>query len=444
MRGLILIAVIALMTINLGLYAQEPSAVQGEPKVKLKVVYEKTFDEEILDVIFDTATVSIEEAVKMGWKEEAFTAEEKARGKALVSYPKVVFFSRGRELSWLPDGRRDSYSTKELRFFGKDNKMMKSLALKDFSEERVYLSPQRKYILISKVPQEWNPKYSGGALYNLNGRKIWEITKAPTTLAASDESYVVAGKIDWICVPPEPGGSFYVYNNKGRSMATVENPEQDRLAPILANFSKDGEYALLCFSAEDTQPAVFVLITQKGKVLWKEEVACIYSRAVGETDILPNKGVIGSIYKGGLQLFYIDWTGNLRWLVPLTASGYACCRFAQDGKRVYASSSKGYLWCFDLNTGRTIWRHKESWSPPLEGRRRVPGSPEFRELYELRQHIVVNGTYKVLVFDSETGKLVAETEYGKDTRIFLSPHNGRIFVVDVKGKRILGLKIEEE
>jgi|GEM_PF-2606268 len=441
MKQVFLAIIIALMTV--GLYGQEPVVDQGEPKVKLKVVYEKSFDEEILDVIFDTATVSIEEAKQMGWKEEAFTEEEKAKGKVSISYPRVVFVSRGRRLSWLPDERRGSYRTKEIEFHDKNAKIINKLILGRKTSQQVFFSPNKKYILVNRLLSEWGSGYSlGGAVYERIGKKIWEIDEL-TPMAVSDEGYVIAGHVDWMNGPPTRGGDFYVYDPQGARIATIVNPDKRRLASLLANFSKDGNYALLCFSPEEAQPAVFVLIAKEGKILWKKEIACIYSRWVGETDIFPQKGVIGCIYKGGLQLFYIDWTGNLRWLIPLTASGYACCRFAQDGKRVYASSSKGYLWCFDLKTGKVIWRHKEPWSPPVEGKRGVPGAPEFLELYELGQNIVVNATYKVLVFDSKTGKLVAESDYGKDTRIFLSLHNGRIFVIDVKGKRVLGLEVEE-
>ena len=46
-------------------------------------MYEKTFEDTIVDVIFDTVT--LEEAKAMGWKEEAFSEEEKAKGKDSLS-----------------------------------------------------------------------------------------------------------------------------------------------------------------------------------------------------------------------------------------------------------------------------------------------------------------------------------------------------------------------
>ena len=55
--------------------------------IKLVPVYEKTFQDTIVDVIFDTATVSISEAKAMGWKEEAFNEEERRRGSLRFLIP---------------------------------------------------------------------------------------------------------------------------------------------------------------------------------------------------------------------------------------------------------------------------------------------------------------------------------------------------------------------
>ena len=69
------------------------SILRAEDKsvIKLIPVHEKTFQDTIVDVIFDTATVSISEAKAMGWKEEAFNEEERAKGELTISYPCVLF-----------------------------------------------------------------------------------------------------------------------------------------------------------------------------------------------------------------------------------------------------------------------------------------------------------------------------------------------------------------
>ena len=429
-RKLFLVSIIAFLAI--GPYAQEKDSVQTESKVNLKVVYEKTFDEPIVDVIFDTATVSIEEAKKMGWKEEAFTAEDKIQEKVLISYPKVVLISRGRELTWLPDERRNCYDTKELRFYDKNGMIINKIVLKE-DGEHIHFSPNNKYILVSRVPTDWNPQSPGGTLYDLDGKKIWGI-EGSTPIAVSDEGYAVAVYRDWD-IPPSRKGDFYVYDSKGKLLKTIENPLKGKTTPEYTQFSKNGEYAIICFSGGICAPSVFLLITKEGETLWKKEFPKhYYSRWVGEIDILVDKGIAGCVENGGVWAFYFDWRGNLRWFTQLNTLGYACCKFAYDAEKVYVSSSTGYLWCFNKDNGSIIWMEKIT----DKGR-------AFTELYEKNQWIILKDDEyaRCFFFDSKTGKLKGKIEYpGK--KIFLFQHNGIIFVINATDNRIQALKIEGE
>jgi len=65
-----------------------------ESKLTLIPVYEKTFEDTIVDVIFDTVTVTLNEAKAMGWKEEAFNEEEKVRGRVRIDYAKIIIFKK--------------------------------------------------------------------------------------------------------------------------------------------------------------------------------------------------------------------------------------------------------------------------------------------------------------------------------------------------------------
>lgn len=428
MKKLFLSVIIALIAISIGLYAQEKEAAQGEPKVDLQVVYEKTFDEPIVDVIFDTVTVSIEEAKKMGWREEAFTAENKTKEKVLISYPKVVFVSQGRELDWYVPRRRSSYHTKELKFYDSNGKIINRSVFKKHGEEYIYLSPKQKYILVSRVPTEWDPGYSGGTLYDLDGKKIWEIA-GPTPIAVSDEGYAVAAHLDWQ-VPPEPGGDFYIYDAKGKLLTTIENPDKKKTAPLFAEYSEDSEYAILSFNATTYPPTIFVLITKEGRILWKKEFPEYwFPDALDEIDIMPNIGIVGLMVKGVSQAFSLDWKGNLRWDVTPNIFSNSWCIFSRDGGRVYIATAKGYLLCLNESNGEIIWMRKKG--------------NGFTEMYEQNQCIVVKEwRSKCCIFDSETGKLQAEIEYPK--QIFLAPHNEIIFIIDATNSKVHGLKIEEE
>lgn len=428
MKRILLSAIIAFWAINFGLYGQEKDSFQTEPKVNLKVVYEKIFDEPIVDVIFDTATVSIEEARKIGWRDEAFTAESNTNGKALISYPKVVFVSQGRELDWYVPERRSSYYTKEIRFYDRNGKITTRLSLKKFGEEYIHLSPQNKYVFVSRLPTEWDPGYSGGVLYDLDGKKIWEI-EGPTPIAISDEGYAVAAHLDWD-VPPAPGGDFYVYDSKGKLITTIENPWKKKTAPLFAKFSKDGEYALLSFYVETYYPTIFVLITKEGRIVWRREFPEYYFHgALEETDILPNKGIVTLIGKGTAKAFSLDWKGNFRWSIPSDIFSNSWCMFSRNSSRVYIATAKGYLLCLNESNGETIWMQKKD--------------NGFTEMYEQNQCIVVKEwRTKCCIFDSETGKLKAEIEY--PNQIFLVTHNETIFVIDPTNNRIEGIKIIKE
>jgi len=436
MRKIFFTAIIAFLAI--GLYAQDTAQVEPLPvqqqtgKVNLKVVYEKTFDEPIVDVIFDTATVSIEEAKKVGWKEGAFTEEEKAKGKVLISYPKVIFVSQGRELIWYGPARRSSYYTKEIRFYDRNGKIINRLSLKEFGEKYVYLSPQQKYILIAKIPTEWAPGYSGGILYDIDGNKIWEI-EGPTPIAVSDECYAVAAYLDWQ-IPPKPGGDFYVYDSKGKLLRTIENPMKEKTAPLFAEYSKDGEYAILVFAMPTFPPTELILITKAGKIIWKKELSKYrftpHRGSNEEIDILPYK-VIG--LSGGI---IIDWEGNLKWERTSNWGGIRGCTFSQNEQNFYIYGANR-LYSLNIDNGKNIWEHTQHWDSEDK-------VLKFVEMFEIHQYIGIKGhPNKIFIFESKTGKLKTEVEYS-DTQIFLTQYNGHIFVIDTGHKKILGLKIEEE
>ena len=407
------------------------SAARGEEAgtLNLTVIYERHFDVPVLDVIFDTETVTLEEAMQMGWKEEAFTEDELEKGKVPVFYPRVILISRGRELSWLPDARRNSYYAKEIRFYDKNGKIKKRLFLKEYGEEKIFYSPGRKYVLVSRRPTEWAPEYSGGVLYDLNGKAVWEI-KGPTPIAVSDEGYSAACYLDWQ-VPPAPGGDFYVYNPKGKLIATVENPLKEETTPLFAEFSRDGNFAILVFSGEEDRPTLLELIGKKGKIKWKYEFSEYrFSGTGGEAHLVPPVGVIGTIYKGtgSSNLFFLSWDGKLEWINPLNSSTYMGCRFSHDGGKVYTWTLSGGMRCFDIKTGDVLWKYE--------------GTCRWTELYEHKNHLVLKGhPDKVFLFDGQTGKLESKIEFPGEN-IFLTVQGGRIFVIKVEDKSILGFKIE--
>ena len=440
-----------------GLFAL--SAAYGQEKgIKLINVYEKSFNEPIVDVIFDTATVSIKEAKKMGWKDEAFTKEEKSKGKAVVSYPKVVFVSRGKRLGYYaPATKRSSNTVKEIRFYDKNGVLLNTIEIGKQGSEWIHISPNSKYILVSKIPTEYNPDYSGGTLYDCEGRKIGEI-EGPTPIAISDEGYTVATNLDWQ-VPPEPGGSFYIYDPTGRLLKTVENPDKKRSAPLFAKYTKDGEYAVLVFKGTTAPPTIIYLIKKTGEILWKKEFPEYRFSGRGEEMDMMNEGITGifdlvKLSPPGQEnwrtyIFYIDLQGNLRWKVPLEIRGNMIVKHSEGGKNVYVSSTEGYLWSIDMYQGEVIWKHKEPWSPEPQIKKEWPWEvPLFCELEIIDDTLYLIGkqgrnwhSSTLFIFDGKSGSLLRKMEYPHEKISFVETGRG-IGLVNISKRMISIFKKE--
>ena len=392
-------------------------------KIELIPVYEKTFDDTIVDVIFDTATVSIEEAKKMGWKDIAFREEEKRDGRVRIEYPKMVFLSRGRELGWYSPEIRSSYYLKEIRFYNKKGKLLSTLGIGSKGDEWVHISANNKYVLISRIPAEYNPEYSGGILYNNEGKRICEIN-GPTPIAVSDEGYMVAAYLDWQ-VPPEPGGSFYIYNPSGKLIKTIKNPDKEKTAPLFAKYSKDGEYAVLVFKATTFPPTVICLIKKTGEIMWKKEFPEFrFSAREEEIDFLSDEGIIGvfdlvrilpSRESWKTFILNVDLQGKLAWKIPLPIRGNMIVKIVGNTKKVLVTSTNGYLWCINMIHGQMLWNHIEKWAPD---KRRNWQVPFYVELKIVENNLYIIGkqgrnwqSSTVFIFNENNGSLLKKIDY---------------------------------
>jgi len=415
------------------------------PDLNLEVVYERDFEEPVVDVIFDTATVTIEEARRMGWKEEAFTEDEVKRGKVLVSYPKVVLVG-GEEgegyWGWYIPPKGLPRRIKMVRFYSKNGSIIKELQVGKDSIEYVYLSPQKKFFIVSKIPWEYAPDHTGGILYNLYGEKIWEIEDRVSPIYVSDKGSAVAVYLDWQ-VPPEPGGDFYIYDSTGKLIATVKNPDPTEVFPVFARYSQDGHFVLLCYSGGTSPPTIFSLVDERGGILWERKFTeYVYSSRGGSIDMQTRSWIVGTVYKAGADFygFSMDWAGNLRWIKPLNSWGDWISLISQSGERVYFCSNRGYILGAKTYSGEIAWECNE-WASQ---NRRIFSSRRagFSEIYELSSYLILKGGSTIFLFDSGTGRSLGKLEYPGKT-IFLVPHNETIFVIDVTDNRIEGLKLKE-
>ncbi len=334
-------------------------------------------------------------------------------------------------------GINRSYGTEDLRtikFYNEMGGLLKVIDAGIFKQAVELLrSPNGRYFCVAKWPSEYNYDYRRGIVYDSDSRKVWEIGNY-SPIAISDEGYAIAAYVDWD-IPPEPGGKFYVYDNKGELIKTVENPDSTHLVARFAKFSDDGEWAIVVFKRETYPPTHITLIKKTGEVIWERYFPECRVTAMGEQSmIIPGVGV-GGIWNSQLEegtgtfrnteVYFIDWRGDLKWLVPLEMTASLIINTSVKNRNIYAVSEAGYVWCFNMENGKLIWRHKEPWAPEpeAEGRlkgvptlRELEGKPLFREMWLTENRVFIMGGYQgfnapLFVFDSETGHLLRKIEF---------------------------------
>jgi len=184
--------------IGIGLFGEAK-----ESGIKLITVYEKTFPDTIVDVIFDTVTVSISEAKAMGWKEEFMKIK---KGKVQVVYPKVLF--KGRGGSQIP---RSIIFNGEIVFLSREGKVLKRVSVS--RDYRLLWSENGRYILKAKDYNEFDESQQGAVLYNWDGKVIWEKNEGIFT-AVSNDGYTATGFVS-------PTGAYYpfiIYDTEGKKV----------------------------------------------------------------------------------------------------------------------------------------------------------------------------------------------------------------------------------
>ncbi len=432
------------------------SAQDDSPKIELNTVYEKNLNEVIVDAIFDTATVPVETAKSLGWK-QGYVDRVKTRGELKIEYPSIVKISRRGEKvsSRATRTKNSSYYVKELRFYNSNNSILKSIAISwEKGADYIYSSPQKKHLLVSKQPTEYNPKYSGGVLYDSRGNEIVEI-QGPSPVAVSDEGLMIAANLDWQ-EPFQTGGSFYLYDKNGYLIKKIENPDKEKSAAFFAKFSPDGQFAILSFSGTGTEPTYLYIIDKNGKILGHCDLPEYrFSARTGEMAEREDEGfavILDKISTGALTLdwkqylFFFDWSGNLKWQVPLEIRGDMVVKFSEDGLRVYVISGVGYLWCFNTKDGDILWKHKEAWAPGPRQKRWPKDVPRFRELEIREDKVFIIGkegkgwkSSTLFVFEGETGNLLKKIEYPRE-KITFGETKSVISLINISNKSLTILK----
>jgi hypothetical protein len=203
-------------------------------------------------VIFDTVTVTIEEARKMGWRVELIPQEEKKGGKVKICYPKVLFKGKGGKQ--LP---RKIVLDGEIVFLSKEEKILKRVPVS--RKYRVIWSENGKYILKAKAYDEFDESWQGAVLYDWDGNVIWEKEKGIFT-AVSNEGYTATGFVS----PTGASYPFIIYNPKGEKIRKFQFD-----VPL---FNAGGTFISAFYIIASGHTLIFVY-SESGKEIFRKKVS---------------------------------------------------------------------------------------------------------------------------------------------------------------------------
>lgn len=430
MEKMFISLIITVMAGTTGLYAQEK--VQEEPlpvltrKVNLKVAYEKTFDEPIADVILDTATVSIEEAKRMGWKDEAFSIEEKAEMKVKVFYPKVMITSKTENIDY-PFEPEGEMRAKEIEFYNKDGELIRAVS----AGHRLLRSENGRYFVAANSFGDGYDKEGnyishpgGGVIYNWNGDEIGRISSG-RILQTSDGGYILVDQGDL-------GRDWAVYDSSGERTGNLAAHEYTIGASNGSRMTQNGEYIVTVILIAKTK-TIYILWDKIGRILWTKEFPFEVTGSMPLShSLVENVGMAGKA-KGSLIM--IDWDGELLWNITKPTGGSYRSKFSQDNKRVFMISTNGYVICLDALPGRICWQHKADWSRMVIANKHPDKKYYYDRLVLLENDEViaartfVGSASGVIFLDANNGDLLLEATDYQNVSSIVSKDN-ILFVIE--------------
>ena len=269
------------------------SILRAEDKsvIKLIPVYEKTFQDTIVDVVFDTATVSISEAKAMGWKEEAFNEEERAKGEVTISYPKVVLV-----------GKKGFPVKQKIKFLDRNGKVKKVVSGKGAS--MIIFSTNGKYILKTLWYDTEADKGGGALLFNNNGDILWEKSKGDF-YAVTDNGYTATGFVS----PTGASYPFIIYDPLGKKIKEVELPDWGIFD---AGICSNGEYFIITYGGNAGFDSTGVMIIKENGEIWSHyhiKGGNIYSWNVFPFQDQQILIVVGE------KIIFVNKQGKDRWVI---------------------------------------------------------------------------------------------------------------------------------
>jgi hypothetical protein len=439
----ILIVISVTVIAAIGYVPRKSREEPAQTNTKITAVYEKAFDEPVINIIFDTTSVGIQDAKRMGWKETIFSLEEKTSGKAEVLYPKVVITSKSEDITYpISDQPEGEMRAKEIRFYDKDGRIVKTVS----ARYRLLRSENGKYLIAADLFGDGYDKEGnyinypgGGVIYNWDGNEIGTIPVGQISQVSNDG-----------CVLDCWG--LVVYDSLGRktgSLKPVIGEEPPDPIGISNRMSRDGEYIITTIPVSKMR-TFYALWNRIGEILWiKEFPFRVWGTMPLSHKIVDGEGIIGQVdSESGKYLMMFGWDGSMKWQIHLVGFwGNPWSKLAGD--KVFLCSSGGYLYCAEHKRGMLLWQHQETWSlaPRNQGirlskRPLYEGMTTFSEgeFVAVRTRGTEGTVSTVIYFDGETGRVLGSIDYQHKISLFSSSD----FSFTAEGNKVVGHMLVRE
>ncbi|MCK4255417.1 PQQ-binding-like beta-propeller repeat protein [candidate division WOR-3 bacterium] len=316
MKGLFIAIIIMLLVIGyLGLNAQKEEMVQTEPEIKLELVWEKEFEEEITDFAINVA-------------------------KDGETYPGVV-----------------TLISKAL-IFSETNEQIKEIKRSPNGSNFFTISESDNHIIHSwQYASEYAKELEECivSIYDLSGELVWKTHNiAPTRFPklSPNGKYLIGASYAEVLLVKKDGTFEFINPRKSKRRSLMR---------IFFTISGDSKFWAISFGEPYADESVqLVVYDPNGDEMFRK---VMQPRALAyELEITNDGEKIGVIApENGKNLFYLfDNNGNLLWKVGEVSRTDHQIVFSPSNNYVLIADAWGSFTCFETASGKEIWYHNIS------------------------------------------------------------------------------------
>lgn len=309
---------------------------EKESKIELIPVYEKTFDDTIIYVIFDETEITVEEAKILGWRG---LEGEKSEVKNTIIYPKVV----------IKEG--------VIEFLDEKGIVEKSFSLAPLQGSKpritVSFSKNRKFIGVVKSRKEFT-------MLNDDGETLWQ---SDIGRVGYGWPYISPDGQYSVCVGDITGdfSDYYpsIWNKDGFKKELINKEDRTKFELLHLEFTRDGNMFAATLHHKVDNNIYLCLYDRNGTKKWQKTVG----RGYGGYTTISGVGnyiavTIWEKDKNHQELRLYNQNGELCWASTVNL-GEVYLSFSRGDSILMAVCEWASIYHFDIQSGKTLWFYNE-------------------------------------------------------------------------------------